>query len=339
MRKNLYFIRTKYQLKRHSTNWKIRKRHATHIISNYFKRKNFNSNRKFKSYKVLVAPENFSFIENTNEVLNYFNASRNLITKANPVYLDISKISNLTPDTIALLMAKLSEKASKKAGFSGNAPTKPALKKLFIESGFYDYVKSNGTKVASQTNKLWKHSTNNEVVSQIAGNAKKACKDLLISDSNNEVSDPLYNLLVEAMSNTIHHAQKNNTLDGLNWWLYYYLDENTNTLKYSFIDLGIGIFKSANFNTFRKAFSYVYKGNMFLVKPFLDGQITSSRENDNEISGKGVRQILSCSALPEFKRFIIITNDVKIDVKTQQSEELDTNFEGTFIYWEVANVT
>lgn len=38
-----------------------------------------------------------------------------------------------------------------------------------------------------------------------------------------------------------------------------------------------------------------------------------------------------------FRRFYIIANDVKIDVKTSEKWQLNTNINGTFLYWELQN--
>lgn len=323
-------IRQRYQDKRSSKKWKKRKR-----INKLLRRKGIIQQRYYsdKSYVDYEAPQKFSFVNNTDEVLRYFNDISLFISEKKSVNLNIDEIEELTPDVITLLMAKLHEKASKKVGLKGNAPKNPKLKKMFMESGLYNFVNSFGQKPVSQDNKLWRHSTNSLVKGEMAGQAATACKKMFADNGINYDTDSLYNLLVEAMSNTLNHANKTSNI---NWWLYYYFDSETKTLKFSFIDLGIGIFKSASFDSYLQVFKPVVSGNQFLVKPFLEGKIISSRKTDKEISGKGVKQIMDCAKLNEFKRFIIITNDVKIDVKTQQSEQLSDNFAGTFIYFEIS---
>ena len=325
-------IRDKYQKKRRTKNWKKNKLNNIKLRKLGIIKQIENSKKSVLDYS---APQKFSFINNTNEVLTYFNDIRDFISKEQSVKLDISEITELTPDTIALLMAKLSEKETKKVVLHGNAPSNPVLKKMFIESGLYNYVKSLGRKQVSQKNKLWKHSTNNQVKGEMAGDAIKACRELFKIKGINYDTDNLYNLLVEAMSNTKNLAD--GKASNINWWLYYYLDEDTNTLKYSFVDLGVGIFKSASFDTYKEYAKHLILGNRLLVKPFLEGKIISSRATDNEISGKGVKQIIKCANMPEFKKFIIITNDVKIDVKTGKSVEISDNFDGTFIYFEISS--
>lgn len=324
-------IRANYQAKRKSEKWIKRK--GLHKKERLFEIQRYYDKIK-KGVKNLKAPKNFSFVDNPQNVLIYFNQITEFVCDNQPVNIDIREIENLTPDTIILLIAKLSDKKSKRVGLSGNAPKEPLLHRMFLESGLYNFVRSRGAKPVAPNNKLWKHSTNNQVKGEMAGQATEICKIMFAKNNVVYDTDNLYNLLVEAMSNTINHADNNKYQ--VNWWLYYFIDEVNEKIKYSFIDLGIGIFKSASFNSYRKLFNIFLKGNAFLVKPFLEGKIISSRINDSEISGKGVKQIISCAILPEFINFTIITNDIKINVKTKASESLNTNFDGTLIYFEIS---
>ena len=324
-------IRVRYEAKRKTLKWRNRKIHNK-------KERLIQLNKYIERVKKgvinLEAPSDFSFINNTEEVVKYFNQIKEYIDANQPVNIDISKITNLSPDIIILLIAILKDKISMKVGISGNAPEIPHLKKMFIESGLYNFVTSKGKKRVADNNKLWRHSTNNQVKGEIAGEAVLVCKKIFKENGIDYDTDNLYNLLVEAMSNTINHADKKKA--HINWWLYYFIDEIEMTIKYSFIDLGIGIFKSASFDSFKRYANYFIPGNSLLVKPFLEGKIISSRENDNEISGKGVRQIISCAQNTEFINFAIITNDQIINVKEKNSHSINTNFDGTFIHFEIS---
>lgn len=327
-------IRTKYQAKRRTKKWKRRKKNNLYKLRNNIQRDNLLSKRKLINYP---APDNFSLINNTDEVLKYFNDVRHFINKKSPVFLDISEITNLTPDSIALQMAQLSDRKNKRIGMSGNAPKNPKFKRMFEESGLYDHVVSLKPRRNAINNKLWKHSSDNNVKGEIAGKAVEVCSEKFKNKGKEFDTDNIYNLLVEAMSNTKNHANKGSVKkkENVNWWLYYYIDEDKSLIKYSFIDLGIGIFESASFNNYRKALSNIV-GNELLIKPFLEGKIVSSREHDHEISGKGVRQIMQCSEMKEVNSFYIISNDLKIDVKNQAGTKLSANFAGTFIYFEIS---
>ncbi len=324
-------IRAKYEAKRRTKKWKKRKAYSKLQrrlqIHRHIERVN-------KGIINLEAPPNFSFIDNSDEVIKYFNMVKDNVESDQPVRIDISKITNLSPDIIILQIAVLKDKKSMRVGINGNAPEDPKLRQIFKESGLYNFVKSRGKKRVADNIKLWKHSTNKQVKGEIAGKAVAVCKSLFEQNGINYDTDNIYNLLVEAMSNTINHADTKKA--NINWWLYYFIDENEKTIKFSFIDLGIGIFKSASFDSYRRLANIFIPGNSLLVKPFLEGKIISSRENDNEISGKGVKQIINCAENPEFTKFTIITNDQIINVKDKTNQSLSHNFDGTFIHFEVS---
>jgi len=122
-----------------------------------------------------------------------------------------------------------------------------------------------------------------------------------------------------------------------NCWLYVYNDPITNNTSYSFLDLGVGIFDSVVVKGYVKQLlkgTLAYK-NINIVDELITGKIQSRVDEDNEIRGKGIPQIVEYSKTKTFKEFYIITNDVKINLKTSDREQLDYNFSGTFLYWEI----
>jgi len=286
------------------------------------------------TFKVLLAPSNFSFIDNTNKVLEYLKESEKHFRQNRGVIFDKSHVSHLTSDAIALFIAFLNGKNK----FKGNEPDNPILKRLFQESGFYDFVKtkkSYQSKTNSSGNLLHRES-NSIVVPEVAGEA--VMRGIRHTDLTYKDTDPVYDILIECMQNTNNHASLNN-YGNCNWWLYVYNDPNEKITKYSFVDLGVGIFSSlvANglLNKVLKKFNYLK--NIEMVDDLLSGKIQSRIDEDNEIRGKGIPQIVDYAKTDYFKRFFIIANDVKIDVKTGEKWQLDFSMKGTFLYWELQN--
>lgn len=56
-----------------------------------------------------------------------------------------------------------------------------------------------------------------------------------------------------------------------------------------------------------------------------------------EDCGCKVYNVVEYARTDYFRRFYIIANDVKIDVKTSEKWQLNTNINGTFLYWELQN--
>lgn len=294
----------------------------------------YEDKKEQRTFKILRAPSNFSFVDNTNEVLDYLKLSEKYFKQKRGVTFDKSNVKELTTDAIALFIAFLSGKSR----FRGNAPDEPELKKLFEESGFYDYVRTPvklKKKVNPETNLLHKES-NNIVTPEIAGEA--TIRGINHTHLSMKDTDPVYDTLIECMQNTNNHAS-GNRYGNCNWWLYVYNDPIENVTKYSFVDLGVGIFKSLVANgLFKKFFKSVsLLPNIQLVEDLLSGKIQSRIDEDNELRGKGIPQIVEYAKTDYFKRFYIIANDVKINVKTGEKWQLNNNMNGTFLYWELQN--
>lgn len=329
--KKYNLIRIKYGNKRHSKKWKLRNKQNKLNIR--VAKKNKEKQRKKPSISI-IAPRNFSFIRNTNEVLLYFKKAKKLIREKENITLDISNVDYLTSDAVILMVSNIhNPNFANKSIISGNAPRKPDLYKLFTESGFYEYVNTNGH--FSFKNDGLLHKEVHRIVDPEV--AKRA---FLIGIEHvfgyKKSFDPLYEILVECMSNTKSHADLQS--EGVcKWWLYTHNFSGEKITAYSFLDLGVGIFKSAVLQNYLKnklKGTVVYK-NINLVDNLLEGKIQSRVDIDNEIRGKGIPQIVRHARLPEFREFIIISNDVKINVKTGEREQLDNELKGTFLYWEL----
>lgn len=290
-----------------------------------------------KEYILAKAPDNFSFIENTDEMLRYVIHCKELLHSEYKVECDISNISYLSSDAIALLAACTNDKLflGPKGKIKGNAPLKPELQKIFVESGFYNHVNASRALKRAQRKEsnLFHRESNVKVESDIA---KKACM-LSVKDSthiDDTVSD-LFEMLVEAMSNTNNHANNDDVSKKIKWWLYTY-NAPDGTTAYTFIDLGVGIFDSVPATKYKRFKRYIgIDHNIDIVPDLLAGKIKSREEVDNDIRGKGIPQIAENSQNSNFTRAFIISNNVKIDLKTKTAEKLSENFLGTLLFWEI----
>lgn len=89
-------------MKRQSKSYKLRRRHR---LEN--RRRGLVAQREWerKAYVELEVPKNFSFIDNTNEILEYFIKCKSLLHNKEKVQCDLSHITALSSDAIALLAA------------------------------------------------------------------------------------------------------------------------------------------------------------------------------------------------------------------------------------------
>lgn len=325
-------------MKRQSKKHALRRKHR---LANRRRRIIAQEREESRGYKKLKVPENFSFVDNTNEILEYFIKCKKLLHERKNIKCDLSQLKKMSSDAIALLAACANDESflGKKGRILGNAPKDPELLRLFKESGFYNHVKSASVlKSAHRSDKhLFHQESNYQVQPDIA---KSACNLGVehVSGSCKPFPD-LYEMLIEAMSNTNNHASCEKNKTQFKWWLYTYNAPNGNTM-YTFIDLGVGIFDSVPVKMFRKIKKIVGLGhNKDLVNDLLDGKIKSREKIDNNIRGKGIPQIAANSSSRYFSRAYIISNNVKINLKDKTAEALNHNFFGTMLFWELTNGT
>lgn len=332
-------------MKKLYTTAKYKRRNATRSaksLRNRLKRKNKSYDpgkgsdsqpipKERKPIQNIEAPKEFSLIENTEAVLAYFKSARENLSNGFPIRFDISKIETLTSDAIALQIARIKDaNFHKNSGIFGNAPDDPNLQQLFLQSGLYEHVSTKGIKPKSKDTLIHKV-TKNKVEPQLA---KEACLvGLRHTFQSEEIFDPLFDILIEVMQNTNNHAgEKRGEYD---WWLHIFNEPETNISKYTFLDLGVGIFESLPAQSFKRKFGELIglTHNASLVEPLFNGEIKSRTGRPER--GNGIPQVYDSSKHRAFNKFIMITNDVHVNMKTLEIQKLKNNFSGTLFYWEL----
>lgn len=327
--------RIRYGNKRHSPRWKSRKHHRRYFKDSTRLNAQKMMRRAKKKPVNLPAPAKFSLLSNTNEVLKYFDDAHKLLKKGQNVELDISKVDKLTIDSIALMIASINRSEFMSGGrIFGNAPEKTELNKLFIESGFYDHVSEHNMFNKKSDGDLLHKEVSKTVDSDLAYRAWASGVNHVFG--NETPFDALYDIIIECMSNTHDHASKH-TEGECRWWIYAHNYPNQCRTGYTFIDLGVGIFKSVAVEGFLQKLlqSTGFRSHTDIVPALLAGTIHSRVSEDNDIRGKGIPEIVSYAKSDNFSEFYIISNDVKINVKTGEFEQLEYELKGTLLYWEL----
>ena len=280
----------------------------------------------------LEAPANFSLLENTDEVLNFFKIARDYLMKGKSVFFDIENIGHITPESIALLSASVNDVNFVSYGnVGGNIPKFPDVKKKLSESGFFDHVKLNGAK-PKKINSMLLHIKSAKRVQETTA------RDLCIFGINHVFTNffkfqPLYEIFIECMQNTTNHAGLN-TRSLYDWWVFAYNDTISNTTHFTFLDLGVGIFQSLPMKNYKKIARFAgISRNVDLVDDLFAGKIKSRTMEPDR--GKGIPQIKYLAEGTNFLKFVLISNDVYTDLKSGNSHSLNQNFKGTLFYWEL----
>lgn len=290
-------------------------------------------NRKIakNTFKHLKAPKELSLLTNPEALVSYVVQAEFEMARGQNIVLDFERIDTMTPEAIPFIIAHVSMlvKTYKKASLSGIFPLKKDLQAMFRRSGFYDFVRTNVPyRQRVTTNLLFNRITHHKVENE---DAKRACiEGVNHSFTIPRLFSPLYEVIIEMMANTNNHASPDGT-ERHDWWLNVYKYQTEKRTSYSFVDLGVGVFKSLNQNPIFN-FLLGVKNDEKLRKIF-DGKVVSRTRKMER--GKGMPLIYGNSKEVEFSKFVFISNNVWYNLKTGDSIILSVPLSGTFYFWEL----
>jgi hypothetical protein len=278
----------------------------------------------------LKAPVNFSFIENTSEILTYLEVIQKNLERKKPILINLKDITSLTNDAIVLLLAVVKNPIiTKGVTIKGNYPKNIVLKKIFQESGIFgsnNNSSNSNNYILTRRNKKAEGGIANELI-------RRATKSILGHEAR---CHGVYMALMECMANTCYHA-KPQQIGQETWWLTVYHDKDLNIASFAFIDLGVGIFKSSKVVNLRKMLTdfFGFSDNRDVLKEIINGQQISRTQIPYR--GKGLPNIFKGLERNYYSNLKIISNDVKADLSDNKYEILTREFNGTFLYWELNN--
>jgi hypothetical protein len=282
----------------------------------------------------LVAPANFSLVDNTTEVLSYFREAHLRMRKKERIVFDMENVARLTPDAIALLVANVNDSRFRSGqDVSGSVPRDATAARMIEESGFYEHVQTRRKHARARKHVLLHRITLNRVENEQA----KAVSEMAVKHLYNDGRRirPLYEVLIECMANTNNHAQPSHR--GMyDWWLFLYNDPDKPRCVFTFLDLGVGIFRSLPVRNFWRdpLRATGLKGNLSILDKLFAGEI-SSRTGMRE-RGKGIPRIHHHATGGTFSRFTMIANDVHCDLIDSSRHYLKPAFGGTFFSFEIS---
>jgi hypothetical protein len=286
--------------------------------------------RPYSKREVLVAPENFSFINNTEVLIKFFNDMERLFKKGHDVFIDFSGIKQLTPDSLAVLVSKIKDdNFNRGMSVGGNEPEDEHLKEQFVRSGFYSVVVPQSRSKEPATGSF-RQKRSKKVEPETADDLINFITKKLYGKYRK--SGGVTNALLESMSNTRGHAAGEGSPHE-RWWATAHCDTKAKKAYYSFVDNGVGIFRSKKPHILAGALKLLgIQTNGELLEKMLHRQIPSRTKIPYR--GRGVPSIYNSLMRGDIENLIIITNDVYAKVRQDEYRRLSRPFSGTFLYWE-----
>lgn len=234
-------IKRKRWLDRRSVILGKKKTKRNKVGFSYKKVGNTNKAANKRTY-IATAPSIFSFIENTEETNQFFlNIVQEMKKKIynQLFFIDSSKVNTVTTDALIYILALLYNiKLNQilKYSFKGNLPANKQAEKVYIDSGFVNYVRMKRA-VMPQTDDKIQIITGSLADTSVAA---KMCDFVNARFGTNPFfTKGLYPTLVELMSNTVSHAYNGKGIMVPHWFLY--AVDKGDVIQFTFIDTGEGI--------------------------------------------------------------------------------------------------
>lgn len=136
--------------------------------------------------------------------------------------------------------------------------------------------------------------------------------------------------ITELVGNAIEHGIKHRNI---NWWMYHYRNNETKTIAFVFVDMGVGIIRSYK----EAGLSSEYKGmpDRDILLKALDGILGSSTKQANR--GRGLPQVKRMVEKMWISDFVLITNCVSLRyIDGAFTVKQHSNFVGTYYSWTIS---
>ena len=298
--------------------------------------------KEFGDFEKIYAPVNFSIIENPEEFIRFVNSIHCNLENSKKVFINLEKLESMTDDALVILLSNMIKFQEKQIPFNGNYPKKPEYKRKIKQSGFMEYLSKktpDGIALNTMNSAIYTHGKN-RVLSSVASQLIEASSYTVWGEPRR--CPGVMNTFTELMANTYKHASSEEGKH--HWWVSVTKDKVNQKVTFSFVDYGVGIFRSLKN---KKADDQLYNAleklwNKFpwadndakMMKLILQGELHKTVTCQPN-RGKGLPYIYDCMKRKHIDSLVIISNKVYVDVKNDIYKLLDNEFIGTFVTWEM----
>lgn len=287
------------------------------------------------------APSNFSFGGNREGVLIFITKLENNLYKEKSVFVNLKYVISIDLEAIVLLLGIMAEYNTKNIRFNGYLPDDESSKQKLVDSGFLNQLFPTGEKYNFGSERgIYTHGTNvfdQELSYDIVSNS------LVAVFGEKRRSQGSQKLLIEAMKNTISHAGAG-TDNRRHWWLSVKKDAHNKKATFTFLDYGVGIFKSLSTKgehdpgyTWLEKNTQLGVKNHKILKKIMSGELQHVTRSKKHKQGNGLPGMKSALDNNYISKLTILSNDVLADIGQDSYEQLKTQFSGTMIQFDIIN--
>lgn len=261
-------------------------------------------------------------------VIQFINDLKALGQQGKHINIIMDDVVEIGEGAIAMLLSVINEIVSNAVLVKGTKPRDSIVNRTLEKSGFFKYIATIISSENTNTkNTILRTGDNKTPNTEIAAEVRKAMETIWGVSAR---CPRLFGGIFEMFRNSCDHAFKKN--ESVTWHLGLSHFEETNLVKFSFVDNGKGIIKTFA-SGLLKSFVNLFQDNTdILTTAFYDG--IASRTGLSW-RGKGLPTIFELSTDKIISNLVVITNDVYIAFDRNIIVTLPVSYSGTYYYWEM----
>lgn len=297
--------------------------------------------KMFPGYKQIEAPVTLSLLSNESVTLDFLRKLQECFNAKKKVAVLLDDVDTLSTDGILALLSNMVQFKAARIGFNGTRPRDVLTAFKLESSGFFKHL--YGPAMRNQDIYSFKK-INSFLYTHGQKTVEASLADELVKYASEVVwGEPrrcpgIQTTLVELMHNTYDHA--GDYKGEKHWWISVEHNEQTHEATFSFMDFGVGIFRSlAN----KKQGEPLYGALDYIIQHFplitteadrlqliLEGKVRLTQFNEY-YRGKGLRNIYLKHHRNQISDLSIISNYASFKADKNDYHSIRNEFIGTFI--------
>lgn len=297
--------------------------------------------KMFPGHKQIEAPATLSLLSNESITLEFLRKLQECFNAQKKVAVLLDEVDSLSTDGILALLSNMVQFKAARIGFNGTRPRDVSTAFKLESSGFFKHL--YGPAMRNQDIYSFK-----KIDSFLYTHGQKTVEASLADDLVKYASEVVWGeprrcpgiqtTLVELMHNTYDHA--GDYKGEKHWWISVEHNEQTHEATFSFMDFGVGIFRSlAN----KKQGEPLYGALDYIIQHFplitteadrlqliLEGKVRLTQFNEY-YRGKGLRNIYLKHQRNQISDLSIISNYASFKADKDGYHSIKNEFIGTFI--------
>lgn len=294
----------------------------------------------------IEAPTNLNFNESCEQTIHYFDQIKVefIYGLSEKVFLDLSKLENISPEAALVLLAELTRGAHYAVGrkrIVGNYPKGDRASEMLVKIGFYKMFQIKTPQLSKQDRDDKRIYFKAVFGNTSDGRLARPLIDMFnyIGGLSTLISKRLYGALIECMDNVKAHAYPDSSTPRAEligeWWMAGYVDPSSQQIAFTFFDQGVGIPTTIKQKRSVRFKSYLtFTDQRIISKAVLSG--LSRRKSGRHGNGlPSLRKIIDI-APSGFLRVISNKGDFiyQKDLKTKSSR-IPFNLDGSLVIWTI----